>query len=200
MVDLKLHETPAEASQSPMYQDRHITVYAYPSSPPSSSSPSRKRKRSTSPETNGHARADPSTFLGSKALTYVTNVIHDMFHGPSHVPISPRPTPAWDTRQLPRPPKDDTAASISYLVFGPRQRGKFRPDLAKQLGVVPGPAFGKLHNGERVQAKDGSWVEPADCVEADGPRNVCCRSFMLRLYGDDSTGLSRRRLPVISIF
>ncbi|RDW84564.1 tRNA processing endoribonuclease Trz1-like protein [Coleophoma cylindrospora] len=58
------------------------------------------------------------------------------------------------------PPTTPSKSSISYIIKNHTQRGKFNAKEAKRLGVPPGPAFGKLSNGESVTAKDGSIVTP----------------------------------------
>jgi ribonuclease BN (tRNA processing enzyme) len=180
-VDLSLHDVPPASEvdlPTPVFIDPYVTVYGLPSGSLSSSARGTKRKRSPSPltaapvHTNGTTTSHASSpSAGKRARDYIKTVVADMFHGPNHVHAGPRPTPAWDARSLPEPSPPDVE-SASFLVVGPVHRGKFRPDLAKKLGVKPGPAFGQLHRGERVQLKDGTWVEPSDCVEADGPKAV----------------------------
>ncbi|KAH9940691.1 hypothetical protein B0H21DRAFT_572283 [Amylocystis lapponica] len=62
--------------------------------------------------------------------------------------------------------------TLSYVVFGPRVRGKFDAGKADALGLAPGPLRGRLIKGETVtfmaQDGDGNTVErtvrPEDCV------------------------------------
>lgn len=45
-------------------------------------------------------------------------------------------------------------------------RGEFDREKAEELGVPPGPKYGKLCNGEPVDAKDGSTVKPEQVLRS----------------------------------
>lgn len=51
------------------------------------------------------------------------------------------------------------------LEEGPRP-GLFHPERALELGVIPGPDFGRLQRGESVITPEGRTVEPADVMES----------------------------------
>ncbi|SDG30902.1 ribonuclease Z [Halorientalis regularis] len=46
---------------------------------------------------------------------------------------------------------------------------EFLPETAQELGLDPGPAYGKLQNGQSVEADDGTTVEPADVLSEPEP-------------------------------
>jgi len=59
--------------------------------------------------------------------------------------------------------------SVCYWLRAPARRGKFLPKKAKELGVKPGPDFGRLSKGEAVTATDGKLIQPEDCMEVGEP-------------------------------
>ncbi len=61
------------------------------------------------------------------------------------------------------PPTKPSSISRSYIIKNHNIRGKFKPDVAKKLGVVP-PQFKKLIAGESVKTADGTVVTPETCV------------------------------------
>ncbi|KAI5849226.1 beta-lactamase-like protein [Tricharina praecox] len=63
------------------------------------------------------------------------------------------------------PPSTPSAVALSYIVVLHDHRGKFLPHIAKQLGVTPGPMFGKLSNGQSVTTRDGRVVQPEEVQE-----------------------------------
>ena len=65
-------------------------------------------------------------------------------------------------------------AAVSYIVRVPPRRGKFKPDIARALGVEPGRAFGQLTRGESVVTKDGRTVTPEECMDVSDPAVLAC--------------------------
>jgi ribonuclease Z len=63
------------------------------------------------------------------------------------------------------PPTTPATSSVSYIIKGHPQRGKFLPDVAKKLGVKPGPQFRALTTGESVTLADGTIVTPEQVLE-----------------------------------
>lgn len=160
------------------------------------SSPSRKRRRSPSasppprPKSPpGEASAsfypssasfNPASLTGQEATEWRSLVLRDMFRGthfepapPPQPPASPSgrriASPAYLPQPLPPFERRRGLQALSYLVVGPRLRGKFLPEKARAAGVKPGKAFAKLVNGERV------WVraapEPAKPQPAEAATN-----------------------------
>lgn len=54
--------------------------------------------------------------------------------------------------------------AYAYAVCEKPRPGTFRVDLAKQAGIPPGPYYGMLKNGERIQLPDGRTFEGKDFV------------------------------------
>ena len=77
------------------------------------------------------------------------------------------PWPASHVQSLPR--SRPSQASLSYYVTLHPQRGRFLPNIAKALGVKPGPEFRKLTNGESVTTAEGKIVKPEECMEPQKP-------------------------------
>lgn len=50
---------------------------------------------------------------------------------------------------------------MSYLIVGPKLRGKFLPEKARAAGVKPGKAFARLVAGERVWVRSTPKAEPS---------------------------------------
>ncbi len=67
---------------------------------------------------------------------------------------------AFDTKEHETTP---FPVSVSYICQGPDRLGKLDLDKLSQMGIRPGPAFGKLIKGESVTV-DGRTVHPSDCV------------------------------------
>ncbi|MGQ0713968.1 MAG: ribonuclease Z [Gemmatimonadaceae bacterium] len=57
--------------------------------------------------------------------------------------------------------------SLGFALVEEERRGRFNPDLARELGVPEGPLWGRLHRGEAVTLPDGRVVDPVVLV---GPR------------------------------
>ncbi|KAG5519835.1 hypothetical protein PMAC_000110 [Pneumocystis sp. 'macacae'] len=62
--------------------------------------------------------------------------------------------------------------SVTYICEGHLQPGKFDPDAAKALGVIPGPQFGKLSKGENVILNDGRVVFPHQVIGESRPGSI----------------------------
>lgn len=54
--------------------------------------------------------------------------------------------------------------AVGYALIEEMRRGRFNPDLARELGVPEGPLWGKIHKGEAVTLDDGRVVEPSTLV------------------------------------
>jgi ribonuclease Z len=57
--------------------------------------------------------------------------------------------------------------SLGFALVEEERRGRFNPDLARELGIPEGPLWGRLHRGETVTLPDGRAVDPDVLV---GPR------------------------------
>ena len=57
--------------------------------------------------------------------------------------------------------------SLGFALVEEERRGRFNPELARELGVPEGPLWGRLHRGEAVTLPDGRIVDPMVLV---GPR------------------------------
>lgn len=55
---------------------------------------------------------------------------------------------------------DHTVPELAYVVEEKERRGRFLPECAKELGVPPGPLFGKLQTGQEVRVGD-RVIEPS---------------------------------------
>lgn len=136
------------------------------SPPPSAKSPRRTSpRRSPSPSFNTAAENfNPARLQGANAVRWRNLVIRDMFRGTAFEPApAPLPTttpsgrhlpsPAYRQKSLPSLPRAFKPATNSYLVVGPKFRGKFQPEKAIALGVEPGKDFARLVAGEKVWAR-----------------------------------------------
>ena len=74
-----------------------------------------------------------------------------------------KPWPGALTKDL--PPTRPSPVSMSYIVKTHPQRGKFRPDEAKKLGIPPGRLFSKLSKGFSVELENGKIVTPDMVLE-----------------------------------
>ncbi|KAK6332139.1 hypothetical protein TWF718_002673 [Orbilia javanica] len=80
-----------------------------------------------------------------------------------------RPWPATSARSLPGTIPGTSA--LSYMVNIVQVRGKFRPDIAKKLGVKPGPDFRILTDGGSVTLEDGTVIHSSQCLDPPRPVN-----------------------------
>jgi ribonuclease Z len=53
--------------------------------------------------------------------------------------------------------------ALGYAIFEDARPGRFDPERARELGVTPGPQFGRLQRGERVEA-NGRMVDPHEVM------------------------------------
>jgi ribonuclease Z len=57
--------------------------------------------------------------------------------------------------------------SLGFALVEEERRGRFNPELARELGIPEGPLWGRLHRGESVSLPDGRVIDPVVLV---GPR------------------------------
>ncbi len=61
------------------------------------------------------------------------------------------------------------SVAVGYAIVEPERRGRFNPDLARELGVPEGPLWGQLHRGRTITLDDGRTVDPATLVGPTRP-------------------------------
>jgi len=61
------------------------------------------------------------------------------------------------------------AVAVGWLVEEETRRGRFNPELARELGIPEGPLWGRIHRGEAVILPDGRSVDPSQLVGATRP-------------------------------
>ncbi|QSQ11326.1 ribonuclease Z [Myxococcus landrumensis] len=59
---------------------------------------------------------------------------------------------------------DHRINALAYALVEDGRPGRFHLEKAKELGVPPGPSFGKLQKGEAVTLEDGRTVQPEDVL------------------------------------
>ncbi len=67
---------------------------------------------------------------------------------------------------LPYPVDHRGAIAVGYALIEDERRGRFNPDLARDLGIPEGPLWGKIHKGEAVTLDNGRVIEPSTLVGA----------------------------------
>jgi ribonuclease Z len=58
------------------------------------------------------------------------------------------------------------SASIGFAIVEEERKGRFNPDLARELGIPEGPLWGQIHRGQPVTLEDGRVIEPSVLVGA----------------------------------
>jgi ribonuclease Z len=61
------------------------------------------------------------------------------------------------------------SASLGYALVEEQRKGRFNPDVARELGIPEGPLWGQIHRGVPVALPDGRVVEPAALVGPQRP-------------------------------
>jgi ribonuclease Z len=59
------------------------------------------------------------------------------------------------------------SASLGYAIVEEERKGRFNPDMARELGIPEGPMWGNIHRGLSVTLPDGRVIEPSALV---GPK------------------------------
>ncbi|CAN9513135.1 unnamed protein product [Ophioblennius macclurei] len=73
--------------------------------------------------------------------------------------------------------------SFGFCVEEHERPGRLKTEMLKELGMKPGPFYGRLKAGEPVTLENGRVVEPSEVLEAAIPgRKVC-------IFGDCSSAL-----------
>ncbi|KAL1594070.1 hypothetical protein SLS59_009101 [Nothophoma quercina] len=78
-------------------------------------------------------------------------------------------TPWPGAKIMSLPPTRPAPESISYIVRTYPARGSFDVKRAKELGVKPGPNYGKLSNGHSVENDKGETITPEMVLGPDRP-------------------------------
>ncbi|CAI6336520.1 unnamed protein product [Periconia digitata] len=78
-------------------------------------------------------------------------------------------TPWPGAKVLALPPTRPAPESISYIVRAKKFRGTFDAKRAKELGIKPGPLFGRLSNGESITNDKGEIITPEMVLGPDKP-------------------------------
>jgi ribonuclease Z len=61
------------------------------------------------------------------------------------------------------------SASLGYALVEDERKGRFNPDLARELGIPEGPLWGQIHRGLAVTLEDGRVIEPRVLVGEKRP-------------------------------
>ena len=56
------------------------------------------------------------------------------------------------------------SASVGFAIVEEERKGRFSPDLARELGIPEGPLWGQIHRGQAVTLDDGRVIEPSVLV------------------------------------
>jgi len=56
------------------------------------------------------------------------------------------------------------ARAVGYALVEHDRKGRFNPDLARELGIPEGPLWGEIHRGRSVTLADGRVIEPSVLV------------------------------------
>jgi len=61
------------------------------------------------------------------------------------------------------------SSSIGYALVEEDRKGRFNPDLARELGIPEGPLWGQIHRGKAITLDDGRVIEPSVLVGPQRP-------------------------------
>ena len=112
-------------------------------------------------------KRDPAT--KDLCATFCTKLEDASHIQPEEKVLVRMPWPAALITELPPANNLPSAVSMSYFIKGRPQRGVFLPQKAKELGVKPGPNYGKLTAGEVIYLEDGRAIKPEDVLDVPLP-------------------------------
>ena len=69
-----------------------------------------------------------------------------------------------DYEIVPYPADHRGARALGYALSEHDRKGRFNPDLARELGIPEGPLWGEIHRGRSVTLDDGRVIEPSVLV------------------------------------
>ena len=61
------------------------------------------------------------------------------------------------------------SASLGYALVEETRKGRFNPDVAREMGIPEGPLWGQIHRGQPVTLADGRTIEPSVLVGPPRP-------------------------------
>ncbi len=93
--------------------------------------------------------------FGGERLTYAVEIT-ELVPG--------EPVKRKDYSIVPYPVEHRGAVAVGYALVEDERRGRFNPDLARELGIPEGPLWGRIHKGEAITLDDGRVIEPATLV------------------------------------
>lgn len=70
---------------------------------------------------------------------------------------------------VPFPVEHRGSVSYGYALVEEERKGRFNPDLARELGIPEGPLWGQIHRGIAVTLDDGRVIEPRVLVGEKRP-------------------------------
>jgi ribonuclease Z len=70
---------------------------------------------------------------------------------------------------VPFPVDHRGARAFGYALVEHDRKGRFNPDLARELGIPEGPMWGEIHRGRAVTLPDGRVIEPSVLVGLPRP-------------------------------
>ena len=76
------------------------------------------------------------------------------------------PVPRKDYAIVPFAVDHRGARALGYALVEEDRKGRFNPELARELGVPEGPSWGELHRGRAITLADGRVIEPSLLVGA----------------------------------
>jgi ribonuclease Z len=65
---------------------------------------------------------------------------------------------------VPFPADHRGARAVGYALVEHDRKGRFNPELARELGIPEGPLWGEIHRGRGVALDDGRVIEPSVLV------------------------------------
>ena len=61
------------------------------------------------------------------------------------------------------------SSAVGYALVEEERRGRFNPELARDLGIPEGPLWGRIHKGEAITLDDGRVIAPSTLVGPTRP-------------------------------
>lgn len=120
-------------------------------------------------------RNRPLDIVGPRGLKKWFRCLHDLHILRPGFPVrlreidGPGEVFEGENYQVEARPLEHRVATWGYALVEDERPGRFDVERAKEIGISPGPVYGRLQSGETVTLEDGRTIEPEDVLGPSRP-------------------------------